>query len=121
MSDTRNGTRRVIPAHPRVKPLLRYLPLTASRNTLTRAWERARRAAGLEHVHFHDLRHSAASEMVNAGVDLFTVGRVLGHKDQRSTARYSHHRDEVLAAAVGKIGRKIVPHKSGPDKEKATG
>jgi integrase len=121
LADTKNGTRRVIPAHPRVKPLLGYLPLTASRNTLTRAWERARRAAGLEHVHFHDLRHSAASEMVNAGVDLFTVGRVLGHKDQRSTARYSHHRDETLAAAVGKIGQKS-PHKGAAEgKKKATG
>ncbi len=120
LADTKNGTRRVIPAHPRVKPLLRYLPLTANRNTLVRAWERARRAAGLDHVHFHDLRHSAASEMVNAGVDLFTVGRVLGHKDQRSTARYSHHRDETLAVAVGNIGKKA-PHKGGADKKKATG
>jgi site-specific recombinase XerD len=58
--------------------------------------------------------------MVNAGVDLFTVGHVLGHKDQRSTAHYSRHRDQVLAAAVGTIGQKS-PHKDGADKKKATG
>ena len=60
----------------------------------------------MDHVRLHDLRHSAASEMVNEGVDLYTVGVVLGHKDPRSTARYSHHRADTLAAAVGKIGRK---------------
>lgn len=57
-------------------------------------------------VRFHDLRHSAASEMVNAGVPLYTVGQVLGHKDQRSTARYSHLLAETLGAAVSQIGRK---------------
>jgi integrase len=120
LADSKNRQRRSIPVHPRVKPLLSYLPLAASRNTLVRAWERARRGAGLAHMHFHDLRHSAASEMVNAGVDLFTVGRVLGHKDQRSTARYSHHRAETLTAAVGRIGQKS-PHKGDAGKEKATG
>ena len=48
----------------------------------------------------------AASEMVNAGVDLFTVGRVLGHRDPRSTGRYAHLTAESLAAAVAKIGKK---------------
>ena len=109
LEDTKNGERRSIPAHPRLQTCLRYLPLTANKRTLQVGWERARRAVGMEHVHLHDLRHSAASEMVNEGVDLYTVGVVLGHKDPRSTARYSHHRAETLAAAVGKIGRKA-PH-----------
>jgi site-specific recombinase XerD len=43
---------------------------------------------------------------VNAGVDLFTVGKVLGHRDARSTARYSHLSADTLAVAVGKIGTK---------------
>lgn len=73
---------------------------------MQRAWQRARALVGLEHVTLHDLRHSAASEMVNAGVDLYTVGRVLGHRDSRSTQRYSHLTAETLAAAVGAIGAK---------------
>lgn len=109
LDDTKNGERRSIPAHPRLQTCLRDLPLTANKRTLQVGWERARRAVGMEHVHLHDLRHSAASEMVNEGVDLYTVGVVLGHKDPRSTARYSHHRAETLAAAVGKIRRKS-PH-----------
>ncbi|MFZ6774294.1 tyrosine-type recombinase/integrase [Undibacterium sp. SXout7W] len=36
-------------------------------------------------MHFHDLRHSAASMLINNDVDLFTVGAILGHKYQRST------------------------------------
>ena len=55
-------------------------------------------------MHFHDWRHSAASELINAGVDVYTVGRVLGHKDPRSTARYSHLAVDALTSAVAKIG-----------------
>ena len=109
LEDTKNGDRRAVPVHPRIRHLLRHLPLTAPKITIQRAWERARAAVGLEHVHFHDLRHSAASEMVNAGVDLYVVGKVLGHRDSRSTERYSHLTAGTLADAVAKIGQKS-PH-----------
>jgi integrase len=123
LADSKNGDRRVIPAHPRIRCCLRYLPLAAPKITLQRAWERARRAAELGDVHFHDLRHSAASEMVNAGVDLFTVGAVLGHRDPRSTKRYSHLRHDTLSDAIGRIGSRVgkkLPHTpSGGAKKKA--
>lgn len=106
LHDSKNGDRRAIPAHPKIRHLLRMLPLTGPKITVQRAWERARSVAGLDHVHFHDLRHSAASEMINAGVDLYTVGKVLGHRDSRSTQRYSHLTADTLAAAVGKIGKR---------------
>ena len=106
LADTKNGDRRAVPVHPKIAHLVHLLPLTAPKITVQRAWQRARAAAGLQHLHFHDLRHSAASEMVNAGVDLFTVGRVLGHRDPRSTGRYAHLTAESLAAAVAKIGKK---------------
>jgi site-specific recombinase XerD len=44
--------------------------------------------------------------MVNAGVDLYAVASVLGHRDIRTTKRYSHLSTDTLAAAVGKIGRR---------------
>ncbi|USI79401.1 tyrosine-type recombinase/integrase [Sphingopyxis sp. USTB-05] len=50
--------------------------------------------------HLHDLRHSAASFMINAGIDLYAVGRILGHADHQSTMRYSHLANETLMAAV---------------------
>ena len=64
------------------------------------AWDRVRVAAGVPDVRIHDLRHSAASFMINAGVDLYAVGRVLGHADHKSTMRYSHLANETLLAAV---------------------
>lgn len=106
LHDSKNGDRRAIPAHPKIRHLLGHLPLPGPKITVQRAWERARAEVGLDHVHFHDLRHSAASEMANAGIDLYTVGRVLGHRDARSTQRYSHLTHDTLAAAVGKIGVK---------------
>jgi integrase len=106
LHDTKNGDRRAVPVHPKIRHLLRFLPLTAPKITIQRAWQRARARVGMEHVTLHDLRHSAASEMVNAGVDLFVVGKVLGHRDSRSTQRYSHLTAETLAGAVGRIGAK---------------
>ncbi len=107
LDDTKNNDRRAIPVHPRIAHLVPRLPLSDPKITIQRAWQRARARVGLEHVTLHDLRHSAASEMVNAGVDLFTVGKVLGHRDTRSTARYSHHTAGTLAAAIGTIGRRV--------------
>lgn len=106
LADTKNGDRRVIPVHARLRPLLRYLPISAPKITLQRGFQRARVRADLPHIRIHDLRHSAASEMVNAGVDLFVVGAVLGHKDARSTRRYAHLTGATLADAVAAIGGK---------------
>lgn len=68
--------------------------------TLKRAWQTVRKEAKLRDLRIHDLRHSAASFMINAGIDLFAVGRVLGHADHKSTMRYSHLANDTLLAAV---------------------
>lgn len=112
LDDTKNDERRSVPVHPKLATCLKYLPLTTPRSTLDRGWQRARAATGLDHAHLHDLRHSSASEMINADVDLYTVGAVLGHKDPRSTKRYAHLQHATLADAVWRIGRKS-PHKQG--------
>ena len=67
---------------------------------IKKAWDTVRRDACLPGVRIHDLRHAAASFMINAGVDLYAVGRVLGHADHKSTMRYSHLADGTLLAAV---------------------
>jgi integrase len=69
-------------------------------NTIKRAWTTARDEAKLPGLRLHDLRHSAASFMANGGVDLFTIGRILGHADHQSTMRYSHLANDTLMAAV---------------------
>lgn len=63
-------------------------------------WDTARTAAGLDGLRLHDLRHTAASAMCAAGVDLYTIGKVLGHADYQSTMRYSHLADSKLLAAA---------------------
>jgi integrase len=68
--------------------------------SIKHSWQRARRVAGLPGLRIHDLRHSAASFMVNSGVDLFAVGKVLGHASYQSTQRYAHLANDTLLAAV---------------------
>jgi integrase len=106
LDDTKNGRPRIIPIHPRVAVLARRVRFTLTVKQFEEAWKKARTAAGHPNTKFHDLRHGAASEMINAGIDLFTVGGVLGHKSVVSTKRYSHLVTDRLAAAVGKIGQK---------------
>lgn len=68
--------------------------------TIKHSWQTARAAAGLPGLRVHDLRHSAASAMLASGVDLFTIGKVLGHQNVVSTARYAHLSNSSLLAAV---------------------
>ncbi|RQQ37099.1 tyrosine-type recombinase/integrase [Burkholderia stagnalis] len=105
LGSTKNGRPRLIPIHPRIAVIARRVTFTIPAWKLKEAWEKARTKAGHPDVRFHDLRHSAASEMINAGIDLYTVGGVLGHKTTTSTKRYAHLVTDKLAEAVKKIGR----------------
>jgi integrase len=104
LRDTKNGEPRVIPVHPRIRPLLAYE--WPEHETMSYWFRKAREAVGRPELHFHDLRHAAASAMLNAGVPLAVVGGVLGHKSSASTKRYSHLATATLAEAIGRIGRK---------------
>lgn len=105
LADSKNGQPRVVPLHPKVRHLAEFFPLPGSKRGIQAAFTKACKARKVS-AHFHDLRHSTASAMVNAGVPLHTVGQVLGHKDQRSTGRYSHLTQDTLAAAVATIGKR---------------
>jgi integrase len=110
---SKTGKARRVPLSPPAIEVIRQLPrfekcdyLVPNPATLKPfvsikgVWQTARKRAGLEGLRIHDLRHSAASFMINAGVDLYAVGKVLGHADHKSTMRYSHLADETLLAAV---------------------
>ncbi|MDO7833671.1 site-specific integrase [Sphingobium sp. HBC34] len=75
--------------------------------TVKHSWQTARKEAVLPDLRIHDLRHSAASFMINAGIDLFAVGRVLGHADHKSTMRYSHLANDTLLVAVEAGAKKM--------------
>ncbi len=57
----------------------------------------------MEHVRLHDLRHSYASWLVQAGVSLYAVQRLLGHSGPAMTQRYAHLETSELRAVVGKL------------------
>jgi integrase len=107
LTDTKNGDRRLVPIHPKVAHLARRWPPAVPARTVQAWFLWACRYLGIDDLHFHDLRHSAASEMINAGVPLYTVGAVLGHKAAASTKRYSHLDTSNLNDAVRKIGRRV--------------
>lgn len=64
------------------------------------SWNTARQRAGLPELRIHDLRHSFASFLVNAGRSLYEVQELLGHADIRTTSRYAHLSRERLREAV---------------------
>lgn len=100
---TKNGAPRLVPIHPKALSASRLFPIPFKIRWMQAKIRKAMDEVGLPHVVLHDIRHSTASSMVNAGVDLFTIGKVLGHKDQRSTARYSHLAVGTLQDAILKI------------------
>lgn len=109
---SKNGRSRHVPLSQAAIDILRQLPRVKDNPwvfpsktgkpfvSIKRCWATAIDKAGLPGLRIHDLRHSAASFMLNAGIDLFAVGRVLGHKDHKSTMRYGHTSDARLAEAV---------------------
>jgi integrase len=72
---------------------------------LQRPWQRIRKAAGLDDVRIHDLRHSFASLAIQNGVSLSVIGSLLGHRSTETTKRYAHLADDYLQAESEKIGR----------------
>ena len=69
-----------------------------------RAWfERALKLAGIQNFSWHDLRHTAASRQVNAGVPLKAVQEFLGHKSITTTERYAHLSPEFQLQAVNAL------------------
>lgn len=75
--------------------------------TITRAWYRIRKLAGVN-VRIHDLRHSFASRLVCNGRSLYEVQQILGHSDPKVTMRYAHLSARALQEAAN-AGSVIVP------------
>jgi integrase len=79
-------------------------PRTGRRfNNIKKSWEGLRKRAGLVDFRFHDLRHSFASKLVMAKVDLYTVKELMGHSTIQMTEKYAHLAPEHKASAVEKI------------------
>ena len=74
---------------------------------LEKPWRRIRKAAKLDDVRLHDLRHSFASVAASGGQSLVMIGKMLGHSQPATTARYAHLADDPVKAASETVGRRI--------------
>ena len=74
---------------------------------LTTYWRWVRERAGVEDVRIHDLRHSFASRALALGENLSMIGRLLGHTDIGSTARYAHLSRDAEKISAARVGESI--------------
>jgi integrase len=74
---------------------------------LEKPWRRIRAAAKLDDVRLHDLRHSFASVAAAGGQSLVIIGKLLGHSQPATTARYAHLADDPVKAASNAVGMHI--------------
>ena len=124
LPDAKTGG-RVVPLGPEARAVLSAIPrdednpwviagrLPGSHLTdLQRPWRRIRKQAALEGVRIHDLRHSFASRALALGESLTMIGKLLGHTQVQTTARYAHlARDSIQTAAAritGSIGGNLL-------------
>ncbi len=71
-------------------------------DSLNRAFIDTLKRAKIEGLRFHDLRHTAATRMVESGASIVTVSKILGHADLKTAMRYAHP-DDSLKDAVEKL------------------
>ncbi|MCH6591248.1 MAG: tyrosine-type recombinase/integrase [Proteobacteria bacterium] len=93
----RDGSPWVIAGRDPDKPLV----------NLRKPWHRIRKAAGLDNVRLHDLRHSFASVGAAGGLSLPMIGALLGHTQAATTQRYAHLAADPLKQAADMIGERI--------------
>jgi len=92
-------------------PYVFYDPVTGKPyQNIKRSLNTALRRAGIRDFRFHDTRHTFASHLVMAGVDLTTVKELLGHKTLTMTLRYAHlassHKVKAVDILDGTINEK---------------
>jgi integrase len=117
LPDSKTGA-KVVPLAAAAMELLSGLPRTSDfvlpaakgdehYSGLQKDWERVRNRAKLAGLRIHDLRHSFASFAVADGHTLFMVGKVLGHKQARTTEGYAHLAADPLRAVADRTAARI--------------
>ncbi len=77
---------------------------------LDRPWRKVRKAAGIEDVRFHDLRHTTASYLTMNGATLAEVAEALGHRTLVMAKRYSHQSGEHVRGTLERMADRFLEH-----------
>lgn len=103
-AQTKSGRPRAVPMPPQaVEIAARRVPFTIGISLLHKVFNEARIAAGLPHVHLHDLRHTFASWLAQDGASMAALRDLLGHSSLAVTSRYAHLARPDLAQVVEKL------------------
>jgi integrase len=110
---SKNGEKRSIPMSQTLYDTLKAVKVRNISGTVfpisTRsvrvAYDKALEKVEITDFHFHDLRHTFATRLVQNGVDLYKVQKLLGHKNIAMTQRYAHHYPESLRSSVEVLDR----------------
>ena len=96
--------------------------LGARRSTtfIEKPWRVIRKAAGLEDVRLHDLRHAFASVAAASGMGLPIIGKMLGHSQAQTTQRYAHLASDPVKAAAATVAGKIAAAMKGSSEGEGT-
>jgi len=119
VEETKNGQPRIIPLTDRAIALLHdcmtaivrtdhgpIFPRTA--NAFRLNWERIKKKAGINDLHFHDLRHEAISRFFEMGLTVPEVAMISGHKDTRMLLRYTHAVREAVLQNLQKCKSELI-------------
>ena len=75
-------------------------------NSLSQAFRRACHRAGIENLHFHDLRHEAITRFFELGLSIPEVASISGHRDYRMLERYTHISRRHLSERIDTLVRR---------------
>lgn len=103
---SKTGTGRIVGLQ-KAWDKLRTHATRLARENAKAAGEPIQRAPDFSNVRLHDLRHSFASYAVQDGATLYVIGKVLGHKQTKTTEIYAHLHDDPLRAVADRTGEKI--------------
>jgi integrase len=103
----------VLAALPRIEGERHVLGARRGTTFIEAPWRRIRVAAGLDDVRLHDLRHAFASVAASAGMGLPIIGKLLGHTQAQTTARYAHLASDAVKAAAAAVAGKIAAAMNG--------
>lgn len=105
---SKNNEGRTVPLSSKAVAILENLERTESGevfpltpNAVNKAWQRARRKANLDDLHFHDTRHEATSRLFEKSLNVMEVASITGHKDLTVLKKYTHLYAEDLAKKLG--------------------